>query len=91
MQGTKQFNYKHLLEDDKIKFVLENIVCQIDTVTKYQFLSFVAYISKFTRFLGGPNGPKICMQGTTFDFKDRAQRDVMIHGRGKDCGFLDPP
>ena len=51
MQRTKQFNYKHLLEDDKTEFVLENIVCQIDTVTKYPFLSFVAYV-EIHAFLG---------------------------------------
>ena len=38
MKGTKQFNYKHLFEDDKTEFVLEK-VCQIDTATKYPFLS----------------------------------------------------
>ena len=27
---------------------------------------------KFTRFLGGPNGPKICGGRTKTDFKDRA-------------------
>ena len=30
-------------------------------------------MSKFTRFLGGPNWPKICGRGTKFDFKDWAQ------------------
>ena len=29
-------------------------------------------MSKFTRFLGGPNGPKICGRRTKTDFKDRA-------------------
>ena len=28
-------------------------------------------LSKFTRFLGGPDGPKICGRGTKIDFKDR--------------------
>ena len=52
MQGTKQFNYKHLLEDHKTEFVQENIVCQSDTVTKYPFLSFVVYV-KIYAFFGG--------------------------------------
>ena len=52
MQGTKQFNYKHLLEDHKTEFVQENIVCQIDTVTKYPFLSFVAYVQIYVLFGG---------------------------------------
>ena len=29
-------------------------------------------MSKFTRFLGGPNGPKICAGRTKTDFKDQA-------------------
>ena len=29
-------------------------------------------MQKFTRFLGGPNGPKICGRRTKTDFKDRA-------------------
>ena len=29
-------------------------------------------LSKFTRFVGGPNGPKICGWRTKTDFKDRA-------------------
>ena len=33
-----------MLEDDKTKFVLENLLCQIDAVTKHPFLSFVAYL-----------------------------------------------
>ena len=52
MQGTKQFNYKHLLEDDKTEFVLGKLVCQIDTVTKYPFLSFVAYDDIYALFEG---------------------------------------
>ena len=30
------------------------------------------HMSKFTHFLGGPKGPKICVRGTKFDFEDWA-------------------
>ena len=35
-------------------------------------------MSKFMRFLGGPNGPKICARGTKFDFEDWGWRIVAI-------------
>ena len=63
MQGTKQFNYKHLLEDRKTEFVQENIVCQIDTVTKYPFLPFVAYVQIYVLFWGDQTDPKSACGG----------------------------
>ena len=37
---------------------------------KYALL-MILKMSKFRRFLGGPNGPKICAKRTKTDFKDR--------------------
>ena len=39
--------------------------------TKYA-LWCILNMPKFTRFLGGPNGPKICARRTKTDFKERA-------------------
>ena len=33
-------------------------------------------MSKFTRFLGGPNGPKICAGRTKTDFNNRGEEDL---------------
>ena len=35
-------------------------------------------MSKFMGFLGGPNGPKICVRGTKFNFEDWAIDGVLI-------------
>ena len=41
---------------------------------KIQSTHFQCFLNmpKFTRFLGGPNGPKICARRTKTDFKERA-------------------
>ena len=49
---------------------MENLVCQINSVTKYPFLSFVAYVEIYALFGGGANVPKICVRGTKFDCED---------------------
>ena len=42
--------------------------------SKHKIRTFFRWLnlSKFTRFLGGPNRPKICVGRTKPDFKDRA-------------------
>ena len=35
-------------------------------------------MSKFARFLGGPNRPKICVRGTKFNFEDWPIDGVLI-------------
>ena len=42
--------------------------------TKNTHLRRWSYLTKFTHFLGGPNGPKICGGRTKTDFKDRGPR-----------------
>ena len=74
MEGTKQFNNKHLLEDDKTEFVLEGLVCQIDTVTKYPFLSFVAYDDIYALF-----------EGTKRTQNLRAGDQIQFWGLGCNC------
>ena len=44
---------------------------QTDRGQKITHLCRWLNLSKFTRFLGGPNGPKICGGRTKTDFKDR--------------------
>ena len=41
--------------------------------SKYKVRTFHVFLnmSKFTRFWGGPNGPKIYVRRTKTDFKDR--------------------
>ena len=41
---------------------------------KFTHLCRWLILLKFTRFLGGPNGPKICSGRTKTDFKDRVYR-----------------
>ena len=45
--------------------------------SKYKIRTFDVFLKmlKFTHFLGGPNGPKICGRRTKTDFKDRAILD----------------
>ena len=53
------------MEDDKT--VLENIVCKIDTVAKYPFLLFVAYVKIFA-LIGGAKWTQNLRAGDQIQF-----------------------
>ena len=42
---------------------MENLVCQIDSVTKYPFLSFLAYVEIYALFGGAQTDPKSACGG----------------------------
>ena len=53
-------------------------IYQTDRGQKITHLCRWLNLSKFTRFLGGPNGPKICGGRTKTDFKDRAVERLKV-------------
>ena len=73
VEGTRASRWASNLGDKTIQlqaeFILETIVCQIDTSQKTHFCHLL-HMSKFTRLLGGPKGSKICVQETKFNFED---------------------
>ena len=54
-------------------------IYQTDRGQKITHLCRWLNLSKFTRFLGGPNGPKICGGRTKTDFKDRGSESNASH------------
>ena len=57
-EGTRASSWPSNGGGNKTEFVMENLVCQIDSVTKYPLLSFVAYVKIYALFGGDQTDQK---------------------------------
>ena len=62
-EGTRASSWPSNGGDNKTEFVMENLVCQIDSVTKYPLLSFVAYVKIYALFGGDQTDQKSACGG----------------------------
>ena len=92
-EGTKPLarSFIHLIEQMS-RVTLVNFSEWSGAKTQNMHLFKLLNKSKFMRFLGGPNGPKICARRTKTDFKDRGGRplenDHPEWGIGDSCSWM---